>query len=157
MTERINKFVEQFCTRISLDESLIVEREKRIFLLNEALKEIVQKDFFYAGVHLGKIKDESFLPSFDLLSMIAETKANKIVVDEKSEWLFICGRDLFKRGIVKIVGSRREGDYTLILNKHSECIGFGRIIHGMAYKSGGVVVKNMFDLGDFLRRERSEF
>jgi len=140
-----------------LDESLIVDRQGRFFLLNQKLKKIISEDFFYAGLYLGKMKEDVFFPSFNLLTMIAGSReANKIVVDEKTEWLFIVGRDVFKRGILKASGSRNKGAYTLIMNKHSECLGFGRILRDLddCKDENKVVVRNVSDIGDFLRRER---
>ncbi len=86
--------------------------------------------------------------------MIAEKKVNKIIVDSKTAWLFICGRDIFKQGILKVMGSKRKGDYTLILNQHDECLGFGRILRNLDEERGGTAVKNISDVGDFLRREK---
>jgi ribosome biogenesis protein Nip4 len=77
-----------------------------------------------------------------------------VVVDEKTEWLFICGRDIFKQGVIRLQGSRRKGDYTLVLNRHRECLGFGKILFDLSGEREGVVIKNIFDIGDFLRRER---
>jgi ribosome biogenesis protein Nip4 len=150
----IKDFVRQFNANISLDVSLTVKKENRYFLLNETLKKLVAKEFFYAGTYLGKIKNGKFFPSFNLLRMIAEKKANKIIVDKKTEWLFICRRDIFKQGIIKVVGSKRKGDYTLILNQHEECLGFGKILHHLDKEKEGVAVKNISDIGDFLRREK---
>jgi ribosome biogenesis protein Nip4 len=150
----LKDFVGQFGGSISLDESFIVKREGRYFLLNMSLKKLITKDFFYAGIYLGKIKDGKFFPSFSLLRMIAERKANKIIVDKKTEWLFICGRDIFKQGIIKAMGSKRKGAYALILNQHGECIGFGKILHALDKEKEGVAVKNISDIGDFLRREK---
>ena len=147
-------FISQFNASISLDESLTVKKENRYFLLNESLKKLVTKDFFYAGTYLGKTKNGKFFPSFNLLRMIAEKKANKIIVDKKTEWLFICRRDIFKQGIIKVIGSKRKSDYTLILNQHNECLGFGRILHNLDEEKGGIAVKNISDVGDFLRREK---
>ena len=146
-------FIGQFSASIRLDESLIVKKENRYFLLNEKLKKLVTKDFFYAGTYLGKIKNGKFFPSFNMLRMIAEKKANKVIVDKKTEWLFICGRDVFKQGIIKVMGSKRKGDYTLILNQHGECLGFGKILRSLDEGKEGVAVKNISDIGDFLRRE----
>jgi ribosome biogenesis protein Nip4 len=42
----------------------------------------------------------------------------------------------------------------LILNQYDECLGFGRIMRDLNEKTNGVVVKNISDVGDFLRRER---
>ena len=152
----LKNFVNQFGGSISLDESLVVKKENRYFLLNESLKKLITKDFFYAGIYLGKIKNGKFFPSFSLLKMIAEKKANKIIVDKKTEWLFICGRDIFKQGIIKVMGSRRKGDYTLILNQYGECLGFGRILHDLDKEIRGVAIRNISDIGDFLRREKQE-
>jgi len=155
--KQINDFVSRFGTSIRLEESLIVERQSRYFLLNQTLKELIRKDFFYAGVYLGKMKDGVFFPSFNLLAMIAEReKANKVMVDEKAEWLFICGRDIFKQGITKVTGSKRRGSYTLILNRYGECLGFGKILCSMDEEKDRqkVIVKNISDIGDFLRREK---
>ena len=150
----IKDFAERFETRISLDRNLIVRKENRYFLLNEGLKRTISKDFFYAGTYLGKVKKRKFFPSFNLLNMIAEKKANKTVVDKKTEWLFICGRDIFKQGITKVRGSKRKGDYTLILNQYGECLGFGKIVYDLDKEKDGVVIKNISDIGDFLRREK---
>lgn len=152
----INDFVSQFGVSISLDENFIVEKQNRYFLLTPNLRKLISKDFFYAGNYLGKMKDGVFFPSFNLLRFIATRKeANKMVIDEKTEWLFICGRDIFKRGIIEIKGSKRKSNYTLILNQHDECLGFGKILHNIDEENNKkkVVVKNISDIGDFLRRE----
>lgn len=157
--KQITDFVSRFGTRLSLDEALIIEKQGRYFLLNQKLKELPSKDFFYAGVYLGKLRRGIFFPSFNLLAMIAERKeANKIMVDDKTEWLFIVGRDVFRRGILKVTGSAKKDGYTLVANKHGECLGFGRILHNLddVKDQGKVAVKNVSDIGDFLRRERRQ-
>jgi len=148
----INDFISRFHASIIFNGSLVMKKENRYFLLNETLKSLITENFFYAGTYLGKIKDGKFFPGFSLLRMIAERKANKIIVNDKTAWLFICGRDIFKQGILKIDGSKRKGDYTLILNQHRECLGFGKIV-GSLEEGKSVVIKNISDIGDFLRRE----
>jgi ribosome biogenesis protein Nip4 len=151
--KQLTDFISQFGVSINLDERLMMKKENRYFLLSETLKKLITKDFFYAGTYLGKTKNGRFFPSFSLLKMIAEREANKIVIDKKTEWLFICGRDVFKQGIVKVIGSKKRGDYTLILNQHEECLGFGKIVHNLNGEKSGLAVKNISDIGDFLRRE----
>ena len=152
----IERFVSQSNSSLHLDRNLIVEKRNRYFLLDATLKRLVQKDFFYAGASLGKVKEGIFFPSFMLLAMMAEGKANKTVVDRKTAWLFICGRDVFKQGIIKVIGSKKKGGYALILNQHSECLGFGKILHDLNKEKKGLAVKNISDIGDFLRREKQE-
>jgi ribosome biogenesis protein Nip4 len=155
--KQINDFVKRFGTSISLKENLLVEKKNRYFLLDTRLKEIVSKDFYYAGVYLGKLKKGVFFPGFNLLALIGDNKdANKITLDERTEWLFIVGRDVFKRGIVEVTGSKKRGDYTIVLNQHGECLGFGKVLHNIHEEMNKreVVVKNISDIGDFLRREK---
>jgi ribosome biogenesis protein Nip4 len=152
----INDFISRFETSINLDEKLIVKKQNRFFLINKTLRFQNLKDFFYVGAYLGKVKDGIFFPSFILLAIIAETKANKTMVDKKTAWLFICGRDVFKRGIMQMTGSKSKGNYTLVLNQNGECLGFGKILCNINEEKNNskVIVKNISNLGDFLKREK---
>jgi len=151
----IMKFAFQLGAKFSLNADCTVNKAGRYFLLNRALLKVARKDFYYAGTYLGKVKNGKFFPSFNLLTMLAEGEANKIVVEKKAAWLFICGRDLFRKGILTVRGSRRKGDHALVLNEFGECLGFGRLVGSLdgAAKKSEVAVKNISDVGDFLRRE----
>jgi ribosome biogenesis protein Nip4 len=155
--KQISEFVARFDTSLALDESHIVKNRNRYYLLSKKLKQYAPKGFFYAGAYLGAVKGTGFFPSFLLLSMIAETKANRLVVDEKAAWLFICGRDIFKKGILKDA-NLKKGAYTLILNERNECLGFGEIAYNLRgyADEDKVAVKNILDVGDFLRREKRQ-
>ena len=154
MTSPIIKFASQVNAKLSLNANSIVEKTGRYFLLNESLLRIARKDFYYAGIYLGKIKKGKFFPSFNLLTMLAKGEANKIVVDKKAAWLFICGRDIFSQGILAVRGSQKKGDHALVLNEFGECLGFGRMINRLDRAAANeVVIKNISDVGDFLRRE----
>ena len=85
--KEIEDFVDQFNARIPLDVSLIFKNRNRYYLLSKKLKQVAPKNYFYAGVYLGAVKGPSFFPSFLLLAMIADTKANKLVVDNISTML----------------------------------------------------------------------
>jgi ribosome biogenesis protein Nip4 len=149
-------FALQFGVKLGFNEDLIVQQSGRYFLLNDAIKPLVGGEFFFAGSFLGKVKEGKFFPSFILLSMLAIDGANRVVVDRKAGWLFICGRDVFKKGILKTYGSVKRNGSVLVLNEYGECLGFGKIkasLDGQAGKTE-VVVQNVSDVGDFLRRER---
>jgi len=154
MIKEINDFASLFGSSPSLNEELIVKKHNRYFLLNEALKKSISTDFFYAGIYLGKTVGGKLFPGFELLRLLAEKKANNIIVDKKTEWLFICGRDIFKQGIVSIAGAGSRGEHVLVLNNHGECLGFGRIVCDFSKTERGLAVKNILDIGDFLRREK---
>jgi ribosome biogenesis protein Nip4 len=147
-------FASRFGARIVLNTEFIVEKSQRYYLLNPKLRKVVKADFFYAGLYLGKVKDRLFFPSFNFLNMMAGLEANKVILDRKAAWLFICGRDVFKKGVVKVMGSQKKGDLTLVLNEFGECLGFGMMTTNLDDLKVGVMIRNFLDVGDFLRRER---
>jgi ribosome biogenesis protein Nip4 len=152
----LENFAAQFGVQVSFNTDLLDEKNGRYFLVNDVLKPLVRRDFFFAGVFLGKVKEGKFFPSFNLLAMLAKKGGNRIVVDRKAGWLFICGRDILAKSIVRVVGSGKKNTNVLVLNEFGECLGFGRIVGKMSGGGvdGEIVVRNVSDIGDFLRRER---
>jgi ribosome biogenesis protein Nip4 len=146
-------FASMFGAKIALNSELVVNKANRYYFLNPSLHRLAVSDFYYAGLYLGKVKNRVFFPSFNFLNMLADLAVNKIVLDRKAAWLFTCGRDVFQTGILKVMGSKRKGDATLVLNEFGECLGFGKIIGGLNGIGDKVVVENVLDVGDFLRRE----
>jgi ribosome biogenesis protein Nip4 len=84
------------------------------------------------------------MPSLDLLNMLAKTDAKKVWLNEKGAWMFVCRRPALAQSIVKAEAS--PGALVLVLTERNECIGYGVF--------DGKGVKNYYDIGDFLRRER---
>lgn len=155
-TRAITDFAAQFGVQIALNLDLMVENTGRFYLVNPALKPLIRQDFFSAGVFLGKAKEGKFFPSFNLLGMLAKKEANRIILDRKAAWLFICGRDVLRKSIVRVQGPGRKDTNTLVFNEFGECLGFGRIVEKLRDSAvdNGIVVRNVLDIGDFLRRER---
>lgn len=124
-----------------------VTRGRRIFLIKKELmfiKEMKEK-FFSAGLPLGEATSKGFKPSFALLDLIKNTK-NKVMISEKAEWLFLCGRDAFKKSIIKEYEPKER---FLVINEKEEVLGIGK----KEKKGKKEVIKNLLDRGDFLRRE----
>jgi ribosome biogenesis protein Nip4 len=149
----IAAFASQFGAKIALNPEFIVEKAQRYYLLNPRVKELTRKNNYFAGLYLGKVKNGIFFPSFNLLKMLVDVAANKVILDSKASWLFICGRDVFRKGITRVQGTKRKGEFTLVLNEFGECLGFGQIAALLDNAEGKVVVRNILDVGDFLRRE----
>ncbi|MCW4007024.1 MAG: hypothetical protein NWF04_10620 [Candidatus Bathyarchaeota archaeon] len=147
-------FASRFGAKIALNPEFMVQKAGRYYLLNPRLKELCQGSFYYAGLYLGKTKNGVFFPSFNLLNLLLDVAQNRVVVDKRAAWLFICGKDVFQNGIKKACGSQKKGELTLVLNQHGECLGFGKVAAKAGEVHGKVVVRNILDLGDFLRRER---
>ncbi len=152
----VTDFASTFGVDIALNPDLTIEKNGRFYLVNSALKPLVGGNFFYAGIYLGKAKEGKFFPSFNLLAMLAKMDANRIVLEKKASWLFICGRDILARSIVRAFGPVKKHSNVLVLNEFGECLGFGRITGNLSDldRSDEVAVRNVSDVGDFLRRER---
>ena len=146
-------FASRFGAEITLNPEFVTEKSQRFYLLNPALRKIACNNFFYAGRYLGKTKNGIFFPSFNFLNMLVSVVTNKVILDRKTAWLYICGRDVFRSGVEKSMGSQRKGDYTLVMNEFGECLGFGMIEGSKEKASGKIQVRNVLDVGDFLRRE----
>ena len=108
----ITNFAAQFGVQIALNLDLMVEKNGRFYLVNPVLQPLVRQDFFYAGVYLGKAKEGKFFPSFNLLGMLAKNGANRIILDRKAAWLFICGRDILGKSIVRVWGPGKKNTNT---------------------------------------------
>jgi ribosome biogenesis protein Nip4 len=145
MTEMIHDFIKKFT-----DEDLgqIVKIRDSYYLVNDELMSVagqIKDQPQQIGVYLG----EDDHPSLALIDVISKKSDRKLVVDDKGEFLFICGRDLMGQSIKK--SNVKEG-LVLVQNVHDENLGYGRII-GELNKKDTIVVKNLLDRGDFLRRE----
>jgi len=103
----------------------------------------------YAGKLLGRARG-GFQPSAILLRELATLpQVKRLWVDERVGWLFACGRDVFKESVQRIDGTFVEGAYFLIM-LGEDCIGYGRV----EPQDGRLILANLFDIGDFLRREK---
>ncbi len=146
----LETFASQFGAKLSLNPELVTEKNQRYYLLNSRVRKVLHGEFFSAGLYLGTMKDGVFVPSFSFLNLLVPLAANKVVLDRKAAWLFICGRDVFRKGVAEFGGSGRVGDFVLVLNEFGECLGFA-VVEDEALK--GVLLRNVLDVGDFLRRE----
>ncbi len=109
-----------------------------------------KRHLFGAGIFLGEEK-QRFEPSPACVELIsAAAKEHKVVVDEKAAWLFLCGRDIFTKGIVE-QGAPTARGYLLVENERGENLGYGMV---PKKRQKNVAVKNLLDRGFYLRRER---
>lgn len=139
----INEFIRQFTDK---ELTGITKIKNDFFLVNRDLmkaKEKLRKEPYSAGVFLGRVKKGVFYPSIALIDMIAEVSNKKIFVDDRAEWLFVCGRDLFPKSIVE---SNVDSGLALVQNMKDENLGLGKVEKK--------IIKNVLDKGKYLRIER---
>jgi ribosome biogenesis protein Nip4 len=117
--------------------------------LMEKVDKNLRREAYSAGLFLGEEKGKKFLPSIALLDTLGHASHRWVMVDDKAEWLFLCGRDVFAKSVVK---ANVKSGIVLVSNKRGEVLGYGKITGDMS-KKDKVYVKNFLDRGDFLRRE----
>ncbi|RLG88907.1 MAG: hypothetical protein DRO15_01805 [Thermoprotei archaeon] len=108
------------------------------------------------GLFIGWKRNEKFIPTPWLFSYVygclGKIKA-AIQINEKASYLYLYGRDIFASSIMKIYEPIKEGNYVAVLDYEGEIIGVGLLLKSPLKAEGNeVVVKNVFDMGWFLRR-----
>lgn len=152
MTE-LQAFVGNFTNKDIFEIKNAEKIENRFLLRSDELKSTMQKvgkNAFTAGLILGEMKGTRFFPSAPLIDVIAKHTDNKVIVNRKTAWLYVCGRDIFSQGIVKITA---KSGFVIVENELGEALGYGQTMPEAQNKKK-VVVKNLFDKGVFLRKER---
>ena len=145
--------LEEFAKNFTDKDIICLQARNYFFIADEELKNAkgrINQEPFSVGLFLGEMKKNRFVPSAAILDAVSRLSDKKIFVNRKTAWLFLCGRDIFGRGIVK---SNVKKGVVLVQNEMDENLGYGEIIADLSLKDK-VVVKNLFDRGDFLRRER---
>ena len=143
----LRRFLEQVGSK--MDPEVLMIDSKRFTLSQElGRRRFSRENLVYAGTYLGRNR-RLFEPGSPLLQMLeAEEGIRKVHLDRAAAWLFVCGRDIFEENIEGVEDTLELGGYYLVMFD-GRCIGYGRF-----ETSAGIhVIRNLFDLGDFLRRE----
>jgi ribosome biogenesis protein Nip4 len=133
-------------------ESEVLRINDKYFTLDPALIDglKVREGLVYAGRYLGRDR-RLFEPSSLLLQMLAsEPDTRKVHVGRAAAWLFVCGRDIFEENITSAEGDLAPGGHFLVIYS-GQCLGYGR------YETvwDRIMLRNLFNIGDFLHREDS--
>lgn len=152
MTE-LERFTGNFTDKQIFEIKNSEKIDNKFLFMSDEVKRIVQKinkKTFTAGLILGEMRGIRFFPSAPLIDIIAKHTDKKIIVNKKTAWLYLCGRDIFAQGIVKATAST---GFVIVENELGEALGYGQVL-GKTEEKNRVVVKNLFDKGVFLRKER---
>jgi ribosome biogenesis protein Nip4 len=121
----------------------------KYYLVDNTLFEVSKKidsDIESIGTYLGEEKKGKFFPSVALIDMISASSTKRVILTGKAEWMFLCGRDAFKKSIYSCTA--RQGEEVIVFNERGEVLGLGKVTD--------VGIKNILDKGDFLRREKKK-
>jgi ribosome biogenesis protein Nip4 len=146
----LNEFLAAVGATYVLTDVRVNLNDRRFAVPSDVVKYMHDKvRLVYAGMLLGRTKRE-FVPGAGLLRELGQMKGpNKAWVDERVGWLFACGRDAFAGSIIRSEGDLADGRCFLVM-MGDDCIGYGRVEE----RNNELLLRNLFDLGDFLRRER---
>jgi len=148
----LKQFIKQFTNQEIVKEFIKIDRS--YFLTSDKIRQttaLIQTKPAFEGVILGT-EGRVFKPSIFLLQKICAFTNKKINADKKGEWMFICGKDVFGKSVLKFGEGIKINDFVIVQNQYHECLGYGKITADISSK--GKIVENFFDIGDFLRRER---
>jgi len=144
---KLREFISIFTDKKDIYKNIVCLKDS-YFSVPEKLKDLSSREnVITVGTYLGKEKKEIFVPSTILLDKLAELSERKIFLNEKTSWLFLCKRDVFLESIEK---ANVDEGFVLVQNMNDENLGYGKF----TTKGRKTLVKNLFDKGDFLRRER---
>ncbi len=147
---KLISFVKQF-TKEEVEELNSAEKiGRKYFCITKELRELKNKipvEIYSAGLPLGELKNNRFMPSIALLDILAKHSERKVFVNKKGETVFLYSREVFEDNITK---SNIDEGFCLVLNENNEVLGYGEL-----KKRRNIILKNILDRGDFLRRERS--
>lgn len=151
----LDQFLAKFTNQKLFDKEKIFRHGNELFLVASQLSQVQEKSFsfigknpFFIGEFIGVETPHKVIPSLSLLNRLNKVSVKKAVVNEKGEWLFACGRDLWKESIIKLAADLNNDDFLLIVNELDEPLGIG-----ILKQDKHCFVKNYFDIGDFFRRE----
>ena len=142
----IQEFLRPFGIKKDIDFQLV---GRSYFIVKS--RQLLSKHPMYSGECIAHIRGPVLIPSIGFLQQIGKEARKHVILNPKAEWLYICGRDVFSKGIASH-NNPMVGDRVVVLNQHKECLGYGDMVAPFTDKR--VVIKRLFDIGDLLRRER---
>jgi 60S ribosome subunit biogenesis protein NIP7 len=146
------------------NELLILEKEgkKEVYALSKDLAkflELFKLNFVTAGIKVGEVGSRRFRFTLEGSFYLAKREKKRVYVDEKGEMLFLYGRDIFARSVVKVTDDVKENDVVFVCNKRGDILGLGKSrFNADRYKKveeDRVVVENLVDRGEYLRKEKT--
>jgi ribosome biogenesis protein Nip4 len=153
MSDALETFTRQFTDETIPDVTRI---GRCYYQLEPALRKTVEgigkktgMQPFSAGLFLGEEINKKFKPSIPLLDIVGAKTERWVIVEDKAEWLFLCGRDVFAASVVK---SNVKHGIAIVMNSKREVLGFG-LVSDRVRRDEDIMIKNILDRGDYLRRE----
>ena len=139
--------IEDFCKKFELPAPAHTVLQKEYYEEDAVLKKIAGSIKGLIPLSIGSMlgkKGDQFKPSPRLLEYLKEKGAPCAELDEKTSYLFLCGRDVLE-------AQNAPKGVIILTDEQGRILGYGKKLRDKF--SGRPIIKNMWDKGDFLRRE----
>ncbi len=143
-------------------EILIKDEGKReAYALSRELLNFIGRfkmNYVCVGIKIGEVGSRRFRFTLEGAYYLARKERKRVYVDEKGEMLFLYGRDIFARSVVKVTSDVEENDVVFVCNSKGDVLGLGKSrFPASRFKDvdeDRVVVENLIDRGEYLRKEK---
>jgi ribosome biogenesis protein Nip4 len=150
----IEEFIKIFTDKEIYPQDELVKQGREYYLQKQHIQKTaknIQENLIHAGLFLGEIKSNQFTVSLHLLELIAPHTDKKIILDEKTAWLFACNRDVFTKQ-VQNNKEIQQGSFVIVLNEQNEVLGLAK----KEKDKTETIYKNILDIGSYLRKEQDK-
>lgn len=149
--------IEEFCNEFGVEFIIPINLSLRaighqLHLFTDEQVKIVDKKqpVVGGGIYLGEINKKKFTPSAQFIDMFLKDAQYSVTLDEKTAWLFMCGRDIIEASGIQL--DAPDDKYILVKDQQGNILGYG-ISENPKKSYSHIVVKNKYDKGSLLRRE----
>ncbi|WP_457549159.1 PUA domain-containing protein [Archaeoglobus sp.] len=135
--------------------------KKELYALSKDLANfigMVKLNYVCVGIKVGEVGSRRLRFTLEGSFYLIRREKKRVYVDEKGEMLFLYGRDIFARSVVKVTDDVEENDVVFVCNDRGDILGLGKSrFDACRYKdveNDRVVVENLVDRGEYLRKEK---
>lgn len=149
----VEKMLTEFVERFTDHPIDYVKKHEQYFLKDTSLEHyLLPQEAILIGLYLGKQQGKQFIPSFNLLGVLAEYSKEKVFVNDLGEIDFLYGKHLRKRHVADIRGVLEPGRFKLVQNRYDENIGYG--IYLGEQRDSVKILHHVLDRGIFIKRDK---
>ena len=146
--------LKKYDLRLSGRDVFLLDNELGRFL--DSLPNDLKEKIVHAGIKVGEV-GRKFRFSLEGSFFLIKKEKKKVYIDRKAEMLFLYGRDVFSKSILKATADIKENDIVFVCNLYGDVIGIGKAKYSakdITRLGEKVVVYNLIDRGEYLRKEK---
>ncbi|MCF7798348.1 hypothetical protein K9M74_00425 [Candidatus Woesearchaeota archaeon] len=121
----MNTFIHKF-TQLEIPLNGAISIHKAVYMPHSSAQPLLEKtpeEPVATGLFLGTRNKHHFTPSINLLRLITPHTSQKIVLNEKAAWLFVCGRDAFPNNVLS---GDMDAKQVIVQNEEGEVLGMAK-------------------------------